>query len=75
MINLELNGYPLEVFNNKKGLIATGNNLEVYCLDIKELRSVFNNQFNICLVDTFPKIDPKKFVDTIEDICEEVLIL
>jgi hypothetical protein len=63
------------VSNNKKGLIATGNNFEVYCLDIKELPTVFNNQFNICLVDTFPKIDPKKFVESVEDICEEVLIL
>jgi hypothetical protein len=75
IINLKLNGYPLEVSNNRKGLIATGNNFEVYCLDIKELPTVFNNQFNICLVDTFPKIDPKKFVESVEDICEEVLIL
>jgi hypothetical protein len=75
IINLELNGFPLEVSNNKKGLIASGNNFEVYCLDVKKLGTVFNNQFNVCLVDTFPRIDPRNFVDAVKDICEEVLIL
>jgi hypothetical protein len=75
IINLELNGYPLKMSNKRRGIIATGNNFEVYCLDIKELGAVFNNQFNICLVDTFPKIDPGNFVESVEEICEEVLIL
>jgi glutaredoxin-related protein len=75
IINLELNGFPVEMFKNKKGLIASGYNFEVYCLDVKELGKVLNNRFNICLVDTFPRIDPGNFVTAVKDICEEILIL
>ena len=75
IINLELNGFPVELSNNKKGLIASGDNFNVYCLDIEELEIILNDQFNICLVDPFPGIDPRKFVDAVKNICGDVLLL
>jgi hypothetical protein len=74
-MNLELNGFPVEYLDNNNGLIGTGENFEIYCLDIKDLKRVMAEKFDLCLVDVFPGVDPQNFVDAVEDICHEVVVI
>lgn len=74
-INLQLNGYPIKLFSNKTGLIASGDGIKVYCQDINELKQVLNDKFHICLIDTFPGVDSADFVSAVQDICAETVII
>lgn len=75
LINLEVNGYEPEYFNSKEGLIGTGSNFDVYCKDVADLKKNLNEKFDICLVDTFPGVDTTYFVDSVKDLCNEVVII
>ena len=48
---------------------------QVYCLDVKELGSILNEKFDICLVDTFPGVDTNYFEASIREICGEIIII
>jgi len=74
-INLEANGFPVEFLGNKEGLVASGDNFEVYCMDIRELKSILDEKFDICIVDTFPSVDPEEFVDAAKKLSKEVLLI
>ncbi len=74
-MNLEINGFPTEYLGTDKGLIACGDNFEVYCLDIKDIKSVLDYSFDVCLVDVFPGVDPRSFKEAVECICQEVVII
>ncbi|NYB51471.1 MAG: 50S ribosomal protein L11 methyltransferase [Methanobacteriaceae archaeon] len=74
-LNLEVNGFPLNLTGNKQGLIAQGEYGEVYCLDVLKLGSVLNDKFDLCLVDTFPGVDTKNFENAIKHLCQEVVII
>ncbi len=74
-LNLEINGFPVELSDRKEGLVATGKFWDVYCLDVKELGSTLNEKFNICLVDTFPGVDTKYFKESIQNICGQIVII
>lgn len=75
MMNLEINGFPVTSTGKSKGLIATGENFEVYCLDVKDLKDVLGEKFDICLVDVFPGVDDTVFRESVEGICREVVII
>lgn len=74
-INLEANGFPVEFLGDKKGLVASGDNFEVYCMDIRELKFILDEKFDICIVDTFPDVDSKEFVDAAKKLSKEVLLI
>jgi hypothetical protein len=74
-LNLEINGFPVELSSHKQGLVAHGKSWDVYCLDIKELGPVLGEKFNICVVDTFPGVDTTRFTEAILDLCEEVIVI
>jgi len=74
-LNLEVNGFPVDISNNKKGLIASGQNIQVYCMDIRELPSFLDEKFDICIVDTFPGVDSEDFVDAAEKLGGEVVVI
>ncbi|MDD3753848.1 MAG: methyltransferase [Methanobacterium sp.] len=74
-LNLEVNGFPVKLTDHKENLVATGKYWDVYCLDVKELGSVLNEKFDICLVDTFPGVDTNYFETSISDICGEIVII
>lgn len=74
-MNLEINGFPVELLGNKKGLIAVGDNFKVYCMDIQDLKTVLNEKFEVCLVDVFPGVDSTEFVNSIRKICREVVLI
>ncbi|MCE5213682.1 MAG: 50S ribosomal protein L11 methyltransferase [Methanobacterium sp.] len=74
-MNLEINDFPTEYLGTKKGLIATGDNFEVYCMDIKDLIKVLDDSFDICLIDVFPGVDSTSFIEAVESLCLEVVII
>lgn len=74
-LNLEVNGFPVELSDQKQGLIARGESWDVYCMDVHELGSVLKEKFNICVVDTFPGVDTKDFKESIGSLCQEVIII
>lgn len=74
-LNLEVNGYPVELSDEKQGLIAHGESWDVYSMDVKELRFFLKEKFDICLVDTFPGVETKDFRESIASLCQEVVII
>ena len=74
-LNLEVNGFPIKLSGSKHGLIAIGKNYAVYCLDIKELSSFINERFDLGLIDVFPGEKSESFVEAVQGICEEVLVI
>jgi len=74
-LNLEINGFSAELTDRKENLVATGKYWDVYCLDVKELGSILNEKFDICLVDTFPGVDTNYFEASIREICGEIIII
>jgi hypothetical protein len=74
-LNLEINGFRTDFFDKEKGLIGSGKNFEVYCEDIMDLKEILNEKFDICIIDTFPGVDTNKFVDSIRDLCREIVVI
>lgn len=74
-LNLEVNGFPVKLSHLEKGLVAHGESWDVYCLDVKELGSVLGEEFDICIVDTFPGADTKIFTEAVKSLCSEVVII
>lgn len=44
-------------------------------MDVKELGRVLKEKFDICLIDTFPGVDTEEFMESIADLCQEVVII
>jgi hypothetical protein len=74
-INLEVNGFQTDLFKVKKGLIGIGNNYSIYCEDVNNLKNVLNEKFDICIVDTFPGVDTDDFVNSIKEMCSEIVVI
>jgi hypothetical protein len=74
-LNLEVNGFPVNLNEQKTGLIAEGENYKVYCTDIKDLKLILKEKFDICLVDPFPGVDFRKFSEAAVELSHEVIVL
>ncbi len=74
MLNLEVNGFKTESLNSQ-GIVGIGDNFEIYCEDIIKLKDHINEKFDLCVIDTFPGVDTKFFVDAVKDLCREVVII
>ncbi|HMK54766.1 MAG TPA: 50S ribosomal protein L11 methyltransferase [Methanobacteriaceae archaeon] len=74
-LNLEINGFPVQLTKEKEGLIASGENFQVYCADIKKLTSILTEKFDICLVDPFPGVNFKDAIKSVKGIAKEVIII
>jgi len=75
LINLEANGFPVELSGNKEGLIGFGDKFEVYCSDIKRLKDFIDEKFDICIVDVFPGVDPEEFLKEGSDLATKVILI
>jgi hypothetical protein len=74
-LNLQINGFPIELSGHKHGLIASGKNWDVYCLDIIELDSSINEKFDLCIIDLFPGLEPESFIEAVQGMCKEVMVI
>jgi hypothetical protein len=75
VINLEVNGFKTDFYDTEKGLIGVGKNYSVYCEDVVHLKDILNEKFDICIIDIFPGVDPNDFIDSIKDMCNEIVII
>ncbi|MGB9928075.1 MAG: 50S ribosomal protein L11 methyltransferase [Methanosarcina sp.] len=74
LINLETNGFPVEL-STREPLIASGEKFEVYSIDIRELANYLNDKFDICIIDTFPGVDTKEFVEAANKLGKEIVVI
>jgi len=74
-MNLEINGFPVNYTGDIGGLIASGDNFKVYCKDIKDLIPVLKDKFDLCLIDMFPGVETQAYVEAVNYICKDVVII
>ncbi len=75
-VNLEVNGFKTDFFDVKNGLVGSGDNFQVYCEDIKELKNLLvNEKFDFCIVDTFPGVDTREFIDSLTSLSTEIVVI
>lgn len=75
LLNLQVNGFETNFFNVREGLLGSGKNFEVYCENIMNLKEILTGKFDICLIDTFPGVDTTDFVESVKEMCREVVII
>lgn len=75
MLNLDVNGFKTEQLHSKIGLVGTGENFEIYCSDVSDLKDLITEKFDLCIVDTFPGVDTENFVNAVSDFCVEVVVI
>jgi len=75
LINLEANGFPVKPSGSEEGLIASGDKFEVYSMDIRELANYLDKKFDICIIDTFPGVDTKEFVEAAGKLGKKVVLV
>jgi len=75
LINLEANGFPVNPSDSEDELIASGDKFEVYSMDIRKLVSSVDEEFDICIVDTFPGVDTTEFVETAGKLGKNVVVI
>lgn len=74
-LNLEVNGFSVNISNNKKGLTASGDIFDVYCADVEDLKYMLDDKFDVCIVDVFPGVDVNKFAKAVRELCGTILII
>lgn len=75
LLNLEVNGFETNSFNAKKGLLGSGKNFDVYCENIMDLKVILKEKFDICIIDTFPGVDTTDFVESVKEMCKQLVII
>ena len=49
---------------------------EIFLSIIKgDLQIILNEKFDICIIDTFPGVDTYKFIDSVKELCREVVVI
>ena len=75
LLNLEVNGFKTKKNDVRSGLVGYGKNFKVYCENIMDLNKVLTEKFDICIIDTFPGVDTTEFVESVKEMCTEVVII
>ncbi len=75
LINLEANGFPVKLSGREEELRASGDRFEVYNMDIRELANCLDEKFDICIIDTFPGVDTKEFVEAAGKLGKKVVVI
>lgn len=74
-INIEANGFHVDFWNPKRNVVAEGENFKVYSMDIRELKEVLDEEFDICIVDAFPDVDTTDFVEAAGKLGKEIIVI
>lgn len=75
LLNLEMNGFKVESLHSNNKKVGEGENFQVYCADLMELKDDLKEEFDLCIIDTFPDVDTKEFVDAVKQLCTEIVII
>ncbi len=73
--NLNANGFTVETFPRKSGLIASAPNIKVLCMDINQIKKNIDQRFEIGIIDNFPGVNSTDLARNLQEICGEILIL
>lgn len=76
-LNLEVNGFEVDFFDEtlEKCMIAKGKQFEVYNLDIRDLDSEIDEKFDLCIIDPFPGVNSREFVESSRKIARNILLI
>lgn len=76
-LNLEVNGFEVDFFDEtlEKCMIADGEQFEVYNLDIRDLDSELDEKFDLCIIDPFPGVNSKEFVESAQKMAKNILVI
>jgi hypothetical protein len=76
-LNLEVNGFGVDFFDEtlEKCMIAKGEQFEVYNLDIRDLGSEMDEKFDLCIIDPFPGVNSKEFVESAQKLARNILVI
>lgn len=74
-INIEANGFPVDSWNPKRDVVAEGENFKAYSMDIRELGTVIDEKFDICIIDAFPDVDTTDFEEAASKLGNTVIII
>ncbi|HEY3361496.1 MAG TPA: 50S ribosomal protein L11 methyltransferase [Methanosarcina sp.] len=75
LINLEANGFSVKHSGSKEKLIASGDKFEVYSMDVRKLANSLDEKFDICIIDAFPDVDTKEFVEAADKLGKKVVVI
>lgn len=75
LVNLETNGFSVNLLGGEGKLIASGDRVEVYSMDIRELADYLDEEFDICIIDAFPGVDTKEFVEAASRLGKKVVVI
>jgi hypothetical protein len=75
LLNLEVNGFKTNSLDVERGLLGSGKKFEVHCEDVKDLNEILKEKFDICIIDTFPGVDTTDFVESVKEMCREIVII
>ncbi len=75
LLNLEVNGFKTKKNDVRSGLVGYEKNFKVYCENIMDLNKILIEKFDICIIDTFPGVDTTEFVESVKEMCTEVVII
>ncbi|RXA19764.1 methyltransferase [Methanosarcina sp. MSH10X1] len=75
LMNLEANGFPVKHPVSEEELRASGNEFEVYSMDVRELADRLDEKFDICIVDTFPDVNATEFVEAAGKLGKKVVVI
>ncbi|HHW04463.1 MAG TPA: methyltransferase [Methanothermobacter sp.] len=64
IINLEVNGFKL-----------ADEKFEVYNEDIRDLPSLIDEKYDLCIIDPFPNVDTTPFVKTSRKLAKEIILI
>lgn len=85
-LNLEVNGFPVKIpenLNELEGIswsspetpLAVGDNFEVYSADLRDLKNILDERFDICIIDVFPGVETADLEDAVRDICKDIVVI
>lgn len=85
-LNLEVNGFPVKIPGNLKELeglswsspetpVALGDNFEVYSADLRELKNILDERFDICIIDAFPGVETADLEAAVRDMCSDIVVI
>ncbi|MEW6011448.1 50S ribosomal protein L11 methyltransferase [Methanobacterium alkalithermotolerans] len=75
--NLESNGFKVDFFDEKleNCKVSYGKNFEIYNVDIRKIDSFVEEKFDLCIIDPFPGVDSKEFVNATRKLAKKTLII
>lgn len=74
-INLEVNGFILNTWDPKNNPLGEGEKFKIYSMDLRKLKDVLDETFDICIIDAFPDVDTTEFKYALKKVGKEIITI